>query len=83
MFCATNLVAEIIVRNVIYYFLSKMWRSGKNQKQILMVGYSRATEEYIDRILANPEWGYVVRGILDDHVTGGDHLPGDQGAGKN
>lgn len=71
VFCATNLVAEIIVRNVIYYFLSKMWRSGKNQKQILMVGYSRATEEYIDRILANPEWGYVVRGILDDHVTAG------------
>ena len=71
VFFVTNLVAEIIVRNIIYYCLSNMWKNGKNQKQILMVGYSRATEEYIDRIIANPEWGYVVRGILDDHVKAG------------
>ena len=38
---------------------------------ILLVGYSRATEEYINRINANPQWGYVVRGILDDSVPRG------------
>ena len=42
-----------------------------NLKRILLVGYSRAAEEYIDRINANPQWGYVVRGILDDNVERG------------
>ena len=28
-----------------------------NQKQVLLVGYSRAAEEYVDRILQNPQWG--------------------------
>lgn len=27
--------------------------------------------EYIDRIEANPQWGYIVRGILDDNVPAG------------
>lgn len=35
------------------------------------MGYSRACEEYIDRILANPQWGYTIRGILDDNVQAG------------
>lgn len=35
------------------------------------MGYSRAAEEYIDRIEANPQWGYIVRGILDDNVPAG------------
>ncbi len=30
-----------------------------------------AAEEYIDRILSNPQWGYVVCGILDEHIPGG------------
>ena len=40
-------------------------------KYILLVGYSRAAEQYIDRIMQNPQWGYVVRGILDDHIPRG------------
>ena len=28
------------------------------------VGYSRAAEEYIDRLTDNPQWGYVAVGIL-------------------
>ncbi len=42
-----------------------------NQKQMILVGYSRAAEEYIDRIQQNPQWGYVVSGILDDNVPAG------------
>ena len=38
---------------------------------MILVGYSRAAEEYIDRIQQNPQWGYVVRGILDDNVPAG------------
>lgn len=44
---------------------------GYNLKHILLVGYSRAAEEYIDRLNDYPQWGYVACGILDDHVPAG------------
>ena len=44
---------------------------GYNLKHILLVGYSRAAEEYIDRLLDNPQGGYVACGILDDHIPAG------------
>ncbi|MBR4208193.1 MAG: undecaprenyl-phosphate glucose phosphotransferase [Lachnospiraceae bacterium] len=46
-------------------------KSGYNTKYVLLVGYSRATEKYIDRINENPQWGDVVRGILDDRIPVG------------
>ena len=46
-------------------------RQGYNLKHILLVGYSRAAEEYIDRLTDNPQWGYVACGILDDHIPAG------------
>ena len=55
----------------IFYILRDMRKKGLNQKQVLLVGYSRAAEEYIDRIQQNPQWGYTVRGILDDNVPAG------------
>ena len=55
----------------IFYSLRKMRKRGMNQKQVVLVGYSRAAEEYIDRIIQNPQWGYVVRGILDDNIPSG------------
>ena len=71
IFYAVNIVLETFVRNGIRYLLRDMRRRGFNQKHILLVGYSRAAEEYIDRIIQNPQWGYTVRGILDDSVTAG------------
>ncbi len=71
IFYGLHVVLEVTVRNVIRSVLKDIRRKGLNQKQILLVGYSRAAEEYIDRILAFPEWGYTVRGILDDHVAAG------------
>ena len=56
-------------------FLRKWLRSirsrGYNLKHILLVGYSRAAEEYIDRLTDNPQWGYVACGILDNHIPAG------------
>jgi Undecaprenyl-phosphate glucose phosphotransferase len=46
-------------------------RKGYNLKHILLVGYSRAAEEYIDRLSDNPQWGYVACGILDNHIPAG------------
>ena len=51
--------------------LNTIRSKGYNLKHILLVGYSRAAEEYIDRLNDYPQWGYVVRGILDDHIPAG------------
>ena len=71
IFYFVNTILEWGVRMLVFYILRDMRRKGLNQKQVLLVGYSRASEEYIDRILENPQWGYVVRGILDDNVPSG------------
>lgn len=60
-------ICRTLIRNMLLYFRKK----GYNLKYILLVGYSRAAEEYITRINANPQWGYVVRGILDDRIPSG------------
>ena len=70
-FYLLNVILDILVRNLIRYVLRKIRKKGYNLKHILLVGYSRAAEEYIDRILANPQWGYNVRGILDDNIERG------------
>lgn len=67
VFAVLNVCVTIIERNLIRLFLRNIRKKGYNLKQILLVGYSNATEGYIDRIMQNPEWGYEIRGILDDH----------------
>lgn len=71
IFYFLNIFLEETVRMIIRYILRDIRKKGLNQKHILLVGYSRAAEEYIDRILQNPQWGYNVRGILDDNVKAG------------
>ena len=46
--------------------LRKMRSQGFNQKHIILVGNSRATEQYLDRIQRNPQWGYQVFAIIED-----------------
>jgi len=70
-FFAINVVAATICRTLIRNTLLYFRKKGYNLKYILLVGYSRAAEEYITRINANPQWGYVVRGILDDRIPSG------------
>ncbi|MCM1134629.1 MAG: undecaprenyl-phosphate glucose phosphotransferase [Clostridium sp.] len=64
---AFTTVYRTVIRNLLLYFRKK----GYNLKYMLLIGYSRAAEEYITRINANPQWGYVVRGILDDRIPSG------------
>ena len=69
IFGALNLIFGLALRYVISKVLRTIRRRGKNLKHVLLVGYSRATEGYIDRIKQNPEWGYWIHGILDDNVV--------------
>jgi len=70
-FYVINILLESGVRSAIRMFLQKLRKTGFNQKHMILVGYSRSAEEYINRIKANPEWGYEIMGILDDNVERG------------
>ena len=76
VFFCVNVFSEVTVRNIIREGLRNMRKKGYNQKRILLIGYSRAAEQYIDRILSNPEWGYIVRGILADNKPRGTEYRG-------
>lgn len=71
LFYGINILLTTISRSLIRTLLQLFRKRGYNLKYILLVGYSRAAEEYINRINSNPQWGYVVRGILDDFVPSG------------
>ncbi|MEG0564999.1 MAG: exopolysaccharide biosynthesis polyprenyl glycosylphosphotransferase, partial [Hungatella sp.] len=76
LFAVLNIVLETIMRNAIRMTLYSVRSNGYNQKHILLVGYSRAAEGFIDRVQQNPEWGYRIRGILDDHTERGTQYHG-------
>lgn len=67
LFFVLNVILETVERNAIRRMLRSMRSKGYNQKHILLIGYSRAAEGFIDRVRVNPEWGYKIHGILDDH----------------
>lgn len=71
IFYVINIVLTTLCRSMIRSLLQFFRKKGYNRKYILLIGYSRAAEEYITRINANPQWGYVVRGILDDRIPSG------------
>jgi len=71
MFYAINICLEVLMRSFIRIALVNIRRKGMNLKHVILVGYSRATEEYIDRVKQNPQWGYLIRGVLDDKVEPG------------
>ena len=58
---------RLVIRFILQYFREK----GYNLKHVLLVGYSRSAESYIRRIEDNPQWGYVITGILDNRVPVG------------
>lgn len=76
IFFCVNVFVEIVGRNILREELRNIRKKGYNQKHILLVGYSRAAEQYVDRIRANPEWGYIVRGILADNKPRGTEYRG-------
>lgn len=70
-FYIINIITEEIERLFIRAVLRSVRKKGYNLKHILLVGYSKAAEQYIDRIKQNPQWGYDVQGILDDNIARG------------
>ncbi len=81
-FFGINLVLDYSFRIGLRIFLHRIRKKGFNQKNILLIGYSRAAQAYIDRVRENPVWGYNIRGILDDHAEWGTEYKGVRVLGK-
>ncbi len=76
LFCLLNIALEVGYRNILRLCLRSMRSKGYNQKHVLLIGYSRTAQRYIDLVISNPEWGYKIRGILDDNTERGTEYKG-------
>lgn len=76
MFYCITCFLEIFYRQVLRAILRSIRSKGFNLKHVLLVGYSRACEKYIDKLHENPQWGFEVFGILDDHIPTGTNYKG-------
>ena len=75
-FYVINILLITAERNTIRIVLRSARSRGYNLKHILLVGYSSAAEGFVDRVKQNPEWGYQIRGILDDKKERGSEYNG-------
>jgi len=71
VFFVLTIFLSVLMRMILFQILRIARRKGYNLKHVLLVGYGHAAEAYIDRIFANPQWGYYVHGILDDTMEVG------------
>lgn len=76
VFFLVNVILELLYRFILRRTLQRIRKDGYNIKHVLLVGYSRTTEGLIDRMTANPQWGYHVVGILDDLMEVGTRYKG-------
>lgn len=70
-FSVINIFITSAFRLILRKGLRTIRSKGYNLKHLLLVGYSRAAEEYIDRLTDNPQWGYAAVGILDNNIPAG------------
>ena len=65
-FSIIDITLTTIERFGIRYILSRLRRKGFNQKHVMLVGFSDASDQFIDACRRNPDWGYHIYGIVDD-----------------
>lgn len=68
-FFLINILLDFLFRHIVHRILRKTRKLGKNQKHVIVIGFSIAGASYIDRIRENPQWGYTLHGIFDDNVN--------------
>ncbi len=76
IFWGVCICLEIAVRNGMRALMIFWWKKGYNIKYVLLIGYSGSAESYINKLLLNPQWGYVIKGILDDRTERGTEYKG-------
>lgn len=76
LFWGACICLQTFTRNLIRAMFRILWEKGYNLRYVLLIGYSNSAQSYINKIISNPQWGYVIRGILDDNVERGTEYKG-------
>ena len=77
-----DITLTTIERFGIRYILSRLRRKGFNQKHVMLVGFSDASDQFIDACRRNPDWGYHIYGIVDDIAEVGEGYKGVRVVGR-
>lgn len=70
-FALIYVIVSVGWRNLYRLFVIHMRKSQFNRRRVLIVGYGRAAEGYIERVNSHKQWGMDIVGILDDNVEVG------------
>lgn len=81
-FSIIDITLTTIERFGIRYILSRLRRKGFNQKHVMLVGFSDASDQFIDACRRNPDWGYHIYGVVDDIAEVGESYKGIQVVGR-
>lgn len=81
-FSIIDITLTTIERFGIRYTLSRLRRKGFNQKHVMLVGFSDASDQFIDACRRNPDWGYHIYGVVDDIAEVGESYKGIQVVGR-
>mgnify|MGYP004682283099 FL=1 len=81
-FSIIDITLTTIERFGIRYILSRLRRKGFNQKYVMLVGFSDASDQFIDACRRNPDWGYHIYGIVDDIAEVGEGYKGVRVVGR-
>ncbi|MBQ4362167.1 MAG: undecaprenyl-phosphate glucose phosphotransferase [Lachnospiraceae bacterium] len=71
LFVVFTFVLEVSMRMLFSMIEARLRATGSNMHYVILAGYSKSAEQYIDRIIGNPGFGIRVRGILDDREKRG------------
>lgn len=81
-FSIIDITLTTVERFGIRYILSRLRRKGFNQKHVMLVGFSDASDQFIDACRRNPDWGYHIYGIVDDIAEVGEGYKGVRVVGR-
>lgn len=81
-FSIIDITLTTIERFGIRYTLSRLRRKGFNQKHVMLVGFSDASDQFIDACRRNPDWGYHIYGVVDDIAEVGEGYKGVRVVGR-
>ena len=81
-FSIIDITLTTVERFGIRYILSRLRRKGFNQKHVMLVGFSDASDQFIDACRRNPDWGYHIYGVIDDIAEVGESYKGIQVVGR-
>ncbi|MBQ6550551.1 MAG: undecaprenyl-phosphate glucose phosphotransferase [Lachnospiraceae bacterium] len=75
-FGVINTLAVILMRNLMRLVVISFRKKGYNRRTVLLVGQSKGAAGFLERVRSNPQWGYVIYGILDDELPAGSEYEG-------